>query len=139
MKRMIGVIAILSISISQVGHGYRRFTYVHCNFALSGQDARTLLDDLVYYNVTCNKKLVTYTVHQTESRRDFIYLSCLDKWRIARVLRFYEPTTPLTSAIIQDILVSLRGKRKIIIQHVLQDFLKNPDSTIESVLCALLK
>lgn len=137
MKRIFGMVIMLNIGVCQSGHGYQRFTYIDYHFTLSEQDARTLLDDLVYHNVTNNKKSVSYSVQYTPSRRDFVYLSRVDKWRIARVLRLYDPTLLLTPGIIDHIVASLAGKRKIIIQHVLHDFLKNANSTIESILQVL--
>jgi|GEM_PF-6503194 len=137
MKSIFGMVIVLNMAICQNGHGYQRFTYIDYHFTLSAQDAGTLLDDLVYHNVTCNKKSVSYSVQHAPSRRDFVYLSRVDKWRIARVLRLYDPALLLTPGMIDTIVASLAGKRKVIIQHVLHDFLKNANSTIESVLQVL--
>jgi hypothetical protein len=135
------IIMVFGLCISTLGYGYRRLTYVAPNFCLSQQDTSTLLDDIARDNG--NKKIVTYTVHNNAFRHDFVYLSRLDKRRVTKALRGYNSAivltreTALTPDLVHAIIAPLWGKCKIIVQHILHDFARQPNATIGYLLHVL--
>lgn len=128
---------VMAILVPHAGYGYRRLSYINPSFVSLGSNNGALLDDIVHHNVVQNKKTVTYSSSSASSRRDFVYLSRMDRWRIARALRSHKATDVLTPDLVNAIVAPLGGKRKMVVRHVLQDFARQPGATVGSILHAL--
>lgn len=101
-------------------HGYHKICY--SKYPYANKLGYQIPAERIIQQASCPKKMksVDYTISCNNDQKGCVTLTARDKRRIAEYLKNYNDDTPITDAMIQELLK--QGLRKQMIGWVLEDF-----------------